>query len=36
MRAMLAREGQWCCRRADLERFAANKALVAIRTPEKA
>ncbi len=30
MRAMLAMEGQWRCRRADLERFAADKALVAI------
>jgi deazaflavin-dependent oxidoreductase (nitroreductase family) len=36
MRAMLAMEGQWRCRRAELERFAANKALVAIRPSEKA
>ena len=36
MRAMLALEGQWRCRRADLERLAANKALVAIRQLEKA
>ena len=36
MRAMLALEGQWRSRRADLERFAANKALVAIRPSEKA
>ena len=35
MRAMLALEGQWRCRRADLERFAADKALVAIRPSEK-
>ena len=35
MRAMLAVEGQWRCQRADLERFAANKALVAIRLSEK-
>jgi deazaflavin-dependent oxidoreductase (nitroreductase family) len=36
MRAMLALEGQWRCQRADLERFAVHKALVAIRLPEKA
>jgi deazaflavin-dependent oxidoreductase (nitroreductase family) len=36
MRVMLALEGQWRCRRADLERCAAHKALVAIRPPEKA
>jgi len=36
MRVMLALEGQWRCRRADLERLAAHKALVAIRPPEKA
>ena len=36
MRAMLALEGQWRCQRADLKRFAANKALVAIRPSEKA
>jgi len=36
MRFMLALEGQWRCRRADLERLAANKALVAIRPSEKA
>jgi hypothetical protein len=36
MRAMLALEGQWHCRRADLERLAAHKALVAIRLSEKA
>ena len=36
MRAMLAMEGQWRCRRAELERFAANQALVAIRPSEKA
>ncbi len=36
MRAMLAMEGQWRCRRADLERLAANKALVGIRLSEKA
>ena len=35
MRAMLALEGQWRCRRADLERLAASKALVAIRPTEK-
>jgi len=35
MRAMLAMEGQWHCQRTDLERFAANKALVAIRLLEK-
>ncbi len=35
MRVMLVMEGQWRCRRADLERFAANKALVAIRPAEK-
>ncbi len=35
MRAMLATEGQWRCRRTDLERFAVNKALVAIRPLEK-
>lgn len=35
MRAILAVEGQWRCQRADLERFAANKALVAIRLSEK-
>ncbi len=35
MRAMLVMEGQWRCRRADLERFAANKVLVAIRLLEK-
>jgi deazaflavin-dependent oxidoreductase (nitroreductase family) len=36
MRAMLALEGQWRCRRADLEHLAAHKALVAIRPPKKA
>ncbi len=35
MRAMLAMEGQWRCRRADLERFAAKKVLVAVRPSEK-
>ena len=35
MRAMLAMEGQWRCRRADLECFAAHKALVAVRPSEK-
>ncbi len=35
MRAMLAMEGQWRCQRAALERFAVNKALVAIRPLEK-
>ncbi len=34
MRAMLAMEGQWRCRRADLERLAAHKALVAVRPSE--
>ena len=36
MRAILTMEGQWHCQRADLERFATNKALVAIRPLEKA
>ena len=36
MRVMLALEGQWRCRRADLECFAVHKALVAIRPSEKA
>jgi F420H(2)-dependent quinone reductase len=35
VRAMLAMEGQWRYRRTDLERFAAGKALVAIRPSEK-
>jgi deazaflavin-dependent oxidoreductase (nitroreductase family) len=35
LRAMLAAEGQWRCQRVDLERFAVNKALVAIRPLEK-
>ncbi len=35
MRAMLAAEGQWRCGRAQLERFAARKALVAIKPLEK-
>jgi deazaflavin-dependent oxidoreductase (nitroreductase family) len=35
MRAMLAAEGQWRCGRAELERFAVKKALVAIRPLEK-
>ena len=35
MRAMLATEGMWRCGRAELERFAVKKALVAIRPLEK-
>ncbi len=35
MRIMLATEGQWRCQRADLEHFAATKALVAIRPAAK-
>ena len=36
MRAMLAAEGQWRCGRANLERFATKKALVAIKLLKKA
>ena len=35
MRVMLAMEGQRRCQRADLERFAIHKALIAIRPLEK-
>ncbi|HTP10995.1 MAG TPA: nitroreductase family deazaflavin-dependent oxidoreductase [Anaerolineae bacterium] len=35
MRAMLAAEGQWRCGRAELERFAVRKALVAISPLKK-